>query len=97
MKISSPNAESASTDGSALFKDRRGDRLLRMKAVIAKTGLTISGIYRREVAGRFPKRLKLGARAVAWYESDIDSFIADPLGYRWPNGATSAQAPSAPR
>lgn len=54
-----------------------------MKAVIARTGLTISSIYRREVAGRFPKRMQIGARSVAWYESDIDAFIADPLGYRW--------------
>lgn len=97
MKISSPKAEPASSDRPDLFKDRRGDRLLRMKAVIARAGLTISGMYRREVARRFPKRLKLGARAVAWYESDIDAFIADPLGYRWPNGATSAPAPLTPR
>lgn len=97
MKIYSPKAEPASSDGPALFQDRRDDRLLRMKAVIAGIGLTISGIYRREVAGRSPKRLKLGARAVARCESDIAAFIADPLGYRWPNGATSAPAPLTPR
>ncbi|WP_256215310.1 helix-turn-helix transcriptional regulator [Sphingobium sp. AP50] len=35
-----------------------------------------------ETAGRFPRRRRIGLRSVAWYESDIEEFIADPLGYR---------------
>ncbi|MDF0544099.1 AlpA family phage regulatory protein [Sphingobium sp. H39-3-25] len=66
----------------SLAKDRRTDRLLRKPAVAARTGMSISSIYRREVAGRFPRRFQIGLRSVAWYESDIDEFIADPLGYR---------------
>ncbi|MDF0544097.1 AlpA family phage regulatory protein [Sphingobium sp. H39-3-25] len=63
-------------------KDRRTDRLLRKPSVTAKTGLSVSAIYRLERAGRFPRRFQIGLRAVAWYESDIDDFIADPSGYR---------------
>lgn len=60
---------------------RRADRLLRINAVMARTGMTISSIYRRELAGGFPRRLRIGLRAVAWYESEIEEFIADPMGY----------------
>ena len=31
-----------------------------------------------------PRKEKIGARCVAWYESDIDNFVSDPLGYRTP-------------
>ena len=65
-------------------KDRRADRLLRKPVVTARTGMSVSSIYRRETAGRFPRRVSIGERAVAWYESDIDEFIADPAGYRSP-------------
>lgn len=63
-------------------RDRRKDRLLRMKAVVARTGLSPTTINRRERAGSFPKRRYIGIRCVAWYESDVDDFVADPLSYR---------------
>ncbi|MGF7202247.1 hypothetical protein GGQ82_001295 [Sphingobium olei] len=44
--------------------------------------MPISTIYRRELAGRFPRRLRIGVRAVAWYESEIEEFIANPMGYQ---------------
>ncbi|WP_269462526.1 helix-turn-helix transcriptional regulator [Sphingobium sp. YG1] len=67
-------------------KDRRTDRLLRKPEVSAKTGMSVSAIYRLEMAGCFPRRLQIGLRAVGWYESDIDEFIADPRGYRSDSG-----------
>ena len=63
-------------------KDRRTDRLLRKPDVTERTGLSVSAIYRLETAGRFPRRRRIGLRSVAWYESDIEEFIADPSGYR---------------
>lgn len=65
-------------------KDRRKDRLLRVKLVIARTGLSVATIYRRGAAGTFPKKEQIGPRSVGWYESDIDDFVADPLNYRSP-------------
>lgn len=62
--------------------DRRKDSLLRMPSVRARTGLSAATIYRREAAGTFPRRQKLGPKSVAWYESDVGEFVADPLGYR---------------
>jgi prophage regulatory protein len=79
------NCTSASVaDGVSPVRDRRKDRLLRINAVVSRTGLSIGTIYRREGDGTFPRRERIGLRCVAWYESDIDDFIADPLRYRAP-------------
>ncbi|WP_296625964.1 AlpA family phage regulatory protein [Rhizorhabdus sp.] len=63
-------------------KDRRKDRLLRIAQVRERTGLSVATVYRREAVGTFPLRVRLGPRSVAWYESDIDDFVADPAEYR---------------
>ncbi len=63
-------------------RDRRQDSLLRMAKVRERTGLSPATIYRREAAGTFPKRVILGQRSVAWYESDISDFVAEPMSYR---------------
>lgn len=64
------------------MKDRRKDRLLRMPEVRQRTGLSIPSVYRREAEGTFPARVHIGQRMVAWYESDIDDFVANPRDYR---------------
>ncbi|MFC0304422.1 helix-turn-helix transcriptional regulator [Rhizorhabdus histidinilytica] len=65
-----------------VVRDRRKDRLLRIAEVRQRTGLSVPSVYRREAAGTFPARIRTGPRMVAWYESDIDDFVADPGGYR---------------
>ena len=50
-------------------------RILRLPAVIEKTGLGRSTIYARMTAGRFPRPLRIGARAVGWLEDDIDDYL----------------------
>jgi prophage regulatory protein len=49
--------------------------LLRCKAVIAKTGLVRSAIYREMADGDFPKPIKITAKAVAWLSTEIDDWI----------------------
>ncbi|MFL9872848.1 helix-turn-helix transcriptional regulator [Paraburkholderia megapolitana] len=53
----------------------RPERLLRFGEVSSRTRLSRSEIYRRINAGTFPGNLKLGPRAVAWRESEIDHWI----------------------
>lgn len=60
----------------------QGAQLLRLPAVIARTGWSRSSIYRSEAAGTFPKRVKLGERASAWVASEIDSFVAQRVANR---------------
>ncbi|MHB1857087.1 MAG: helix-turn-helix transcriptional regulator [Acidobacteriaceae bacterium] len=52
-----------------------GERFLRLKEVRARIPLSRSSLYSRIKSGDFPKPINLGARAVAWLESDIDEWI----------------------
>lgn len=55
------------------------DRMLRRKEVEQITGRSRSAIYEGMAAGTFPKPVKIGARAVAWPESLIRSWIAERM------------------
>lgn len=54
-------------------------RLLRLPEVKTRCGLSRSTIYQRIKNGTFPPALSIGARSVAWIESDIDGWIADQV------------------
>jgi prophage regulatory protein len=58
------------------------DRIIRLKTVIAKTGLSRSMLYRRMAQGAFPRQISITDRCVGWRESAVDAWIADPRGYR---------------
>jgi prophage regulatory protein len=51
-------------------------KILRLPAVKARTGLSRSTIYLRIAAGTFPKPVHLGARAVGWIESEIETWLS---------------------
>jgi prophage regulatory protein len=57
-------------------------RLLRLPAVIAATGLQRSTIYDGIRAGTFPKPVPIGARTVAWASDEIDAWIAARIAAR---------------
>jgi prophage regulatory protein len=50
-------------------------RLIRSREVQAITGLPKSSLHNMARIGRFPRPLKLGARAVAWREEDVQAWI----------------------
>ncbi len=50
-------------------------KILRKPEVLNRTGLSHVTIWRLEKKGDFPQRVKLGARAVGWIESDIEKWI----------------------
>lgn len=64
--------------------NRRHDSLLRLADVTGRTGLSRTTIYNRMKAGTFPAALRISAGLVAWYESDIDEWVGDPMGWRAP-------------
>jgi len=49
--------------------------VLRMKEVIAKTGMQRTNLYRQVKAKTFPQPISLGAKAVGWVESEVDAWI----------------------
>ncbi|MGB0938159.1 MAG: AlpA family transcriptional regulator [Colwellia sp.] len=57
-------------------------RLIRMKEVISKTGLTRSRIYQYIGEDRFPASVSLGGRSVCWVESEVDKWIENVISQR---------------
>lgn len=51
------------------------DKYLRIKQVCDLTGLSRATIYALEKAGKFPTKVALGERAVAWRESEVDAWM----------------------
>jgi len=51
-------------------------RLLRTRELLEITGLSRSQIHRLEAAGRFPRRRRIGQRAVAWDSAEVEAWIA---------------------
>ena len=50
-------------------------RFLRLKKVTEKVGLGRTALREKIKRGEFPAPYPLGARAVAWLESDVDEWI----------------------
>ena len=53
--------------------------ILRRKQVEARTGLSRSTIYANIKAGTFPAPIPLGAKAVGWLDSDVNSWIVEQI------------------
>jgi prophage regulatory protein len=68
------------TGGSATM--REPDRIIRLKTVLSRTGLSRSTIYRKIAEGTFPAQLKISANGTGWHESDINRWIANPVSWR---------------
>jgi prophage regulatory protein len=61
---------------------REPERIIRLKTVLARTGLSRSTIYRKIAEGTFPAQLKISTNGTGWHESDINHWVADPVGWR---------------
>ena len=55
-------------------------RLLRLKEVTQRTGLSRSSIYKYIEKSQFPKQVQLSERTVAWSEVEIDAWIKSKIG-----------------
>lgn len=58
------------------------DRIVRLKTVLARTGLSRSTLYRKIREGSFPEQVRISIHGAGWRESAINRWIADPVGYR---------------
>lgn len=57
-------------------------KLLRLNAVLDRTGLSRSTCYELIGAGRFCQPVKIGPRAIAFPESEVDAWIASRIAER---------------
>jgi prophage regulatory protein len=54
------------------------DRLMRLDEVLNVIGVSESTIRRWEQAGRFPRRRRLGERAMGWFASEVAAWLNKP-------------------
>ena len=57
------------------------DRILRIRAVLKRTGLTRSTLYRKIHAGTFPKQVRISVRCAGWHESAVNAWLKNPMFY----------------
>jgi len=50
-------------------------KIIRRPEVSTRTGLPKSSLYALMSKGMFPEPVKLGLRAVGWYEDTVDDWI----------------------
>ena len=55
------------------------NKILRLPAVLSRTGLGRSTVYLYISEGRFPKPISLGPRAVGWLEAEIDEWLEQQI------------------
>lgn len=58
------------------------DRIIRLRTVLVRTGLSRSTLYRKIADGTFPAQLKISVNGAGWRESDINRWVEDPVFWR---------------
>ena len=53
------------------------DRLIRMREVTARVGMSRATIYRKIALGEFPKPVGIGGQSVRWRESTLAEWMAE--------------------
>lgn len=57
------------------------DRILRIKTVLERTGLSRSTLYRKIDQGHFPRQVKISERCAGWRESAVREWMHNPMFY----------------
>ncbi|HEK2644064.1 TPA: AlpA family transcriptional regulator [Proteus mirabilis] len=55
------------------------NNLIRLSEVLRRTGYSKAWIYRLIKENDFPKQVKIGARSIAFVESEVDEWIANKI------------------
>ena len=66
------------------------DRIIRLRTVLARTGLSRSTLYRKIAEGTFPAQLRISVHGAGWREAEIDRWVANPVAWR-PDGEEGAR------
>lgn len=57
------------------------DRIIRLKTVLQRTGLSRSTMYRKVQNGTFPKNIQISTRCTGWSESAVEAWMRNPMFY----------------
>jgi prophage regulatory protein len=58
------------------------ERIIRLRTVLDRTGLSRSTLYRKIADGTFPAQLRISIHGAGWRESDIDRWVREPVVWR---------------
>jgi prophage regulatory protein len=58
------------------------DRIIRLRTVLDRTGLSRSTVYRKIAEGTFPSQLRISVNGAGWSEAEINRWVSNPPGYR---------------
>jgi len=56
----------------------QSDRIIRLKTVLARTGLSRSTMYRMIKSGTFPRQIRIGAQGAGWHVAVRPLLGAEP-------------------
>lgn len=57
------------------------DRILRLNAVLDRTGLSRATLYRKIQNGTFPRQVRIAERCTGWRESAVNEWMRNPMFY----------------
>ena len=57
------------------------ERIIRLKTVLERTGLSRSTLYRKIDGGTFPRQIRIAARCAGWRESAVEAWLRNPMFY----------------
>ncbi len=57
------------------------DRIIRLKTVLERTGLSRSTLYRKIQQGTFPKQIRISERCAGWRQSAVSEWLRNPIFY----------------
>jgi prophage regulatory protein len=58
------------------------DRIIRLKTVLNRTGLSRSTVYRKIAEGTFPPQIPISVHGAGWSEVEISRWVSNPPAYR---------------
>ncbi|WP_319529553.1 AlpA family phage regulatory protein [uncultured Cohaesibacter sp.] len=65
----------------------QSDRIIRLKTVLTRSGLSRSTLYRKIGEGTFPAQIRISVRGAGWRESEVNRWIANPVNWRPESGS----------
>lgn len=58
------------------------ERIIRLKTVLDRTGLSRTTLYRKMAEGTFPDKVRISIHGAGWHESAVNRWITNPAAYR---------------
>ena len=62
------------------------DRILRIRSVLDRTGLSRATLYRKMQQGTFPRQIAISTRCAGWRESAVKDWMKNPMFYQIESG-----------